>query len=162
MTPSADKNVLLKVCLGDSCDVQGWVDADNEGVPAYEIIVGAHDEEDEAYDEQADQFEAAYNFRFEVSCLDLTPYPAICINSCTHFQACSAILDCSCLLPCPQRTTGSICDFSCVSICHSITGTVFPVMKTNCIQFIPHQDGSPLDVGVQHHCHCRRKEADKW
>ena len=47
--------------------LQGWVDADTEGVPAYEEIVGAHDDEDEAYDEQADQFEAAYNFRFEVS-----------------------------------------------------------------------------------------------
>lgn len=44
---------------------KGWVDADTEGVPAYEEIVGAHDDEDEAYDEQADQFEAAYNFRFE-------------------------------------------------------------------------------------------------
>ena len=35
-------------------------------VPSYEDIVGVHDDEDDAYDEQADQFEAAYNFRFEV------------------------------------------------------------------------------------------------
>lgn len=47
--------------------LQGWVDADEVAVPTYEDIVGAHDDEDEAYDEQADQFEAAYNFRFEVS-----------------------------------------------------------------------------------------------
>lgn len=46
---------------------QGWVDAEEAEVPSYEDIVGVHDDEDEAYDEQADQFEAAYNFRFEVS-----------------------------------------------------------------------------------------------
>ena len=46
---------------------QGWVDAEEAEVPSYEEIVGAHDDEDEAYDDQADQFEAAYNFRFEVS-----------------------------------------------------------------------------------------------
>ncbi len=47
--------------------VQGWVDADEAGLPSYEEIVGVHDDEDEAYGEQADHFEAAYNFRFEVS-----------------------------------------------------------------------------------------------
>ena len=46
---------------------QGWVDAEEAEVPSYEDIVGVHDDEDEAYDNQADQFEAAYNFRFEVS-----------------------------------------------------------------------------------------------
>lgn len=46
---------------------QGWVDAEEAAVPSYEDVVGAHDDEDEAYDDQADQFEAAYNFRFEVS-----------------------------------------------------------------------------------------------
>ncbi|KAL0032245.1 hypothetical protein WJX79_000491 [Trebouxia sp. C0005] len=44
---------------------KGWVDADEAGLPSYEEIVGVHDDEDEAYDEQADHFEAAYNFRFE-------------------------------------------------------------------------------------------------
>lgn len=47
--------------------MQGWVDADEAGVPSYEDVVGVHDEEDEVYDDHADQFEAAYNFRFEVS-----------------------------------------------------------------------------------------------
>ena len=51
--------------------MQGWVDADEAGVPSYKDIVGVHDEEDEVYDDQADQFEAAYNFRFEVSALPL-------------------------------------------------------------------------------------------
>lgn len=51
--------------------IQGWVDAEEAGVPSYQDIVGVHDDEDEAYDEQADQFEAAYNFRFEVSSLCL-------------------------------------------------------------------------------------------
>lgn len=46
---------------------QGWVDAEEAEVPSYEDIVAAHDDEDEAYDNQADMFEAAYNFRFEVS-----------------------------------------------------------------------------------------------
>lgn len=44
------------------------MDAEEAEVPSYEDIVGAHDDEDEAYDNQADQFEAAYNFRFEVCC----------------------------------------------------------------------------------------------
>ncbi|KAL0049758.1 hypothetical protein WJX82_009349 [Trebouxia sp. C0006] len=44
---------------------KGWVDADEAGLPSYEEIVGVHDDEDEAYGEQADHFEAAYNFRFE-------------------------------------------------------------------------------------------------
>lgn len=43
------------------------MDAEEAQVPSYEDIVGVHDDEDEAYDNQADQFEAAYNFRFEVS-----------------------------------------------------------------------------------------------
>ena len=45
------------------------MEAEEADVPTYQDIVGAHDAEDEAYDEQADQFEAAYNFRFEVSIL---------------------------------------------------------------------------------------------
>lgn len=44
------------------------MDVEEAEVPSYEDIVGAHDDEDEAYDNQADQFEAAYNFRFEVCC----------------------------------------------------------------------------------------------
>ncbi|DBA96751.1 TPA: hypothetical protein ACH3X1_015590 [Trebouxia sp. C0004] len=44
---------------------KGWVDADEAGLPSYQEIVGVHDDEDEAYGEQADHFEAAYNFRFE-------------------------------------------------------------------------------------------------
>ncbi len=55
--------------LMEAWRVQGWVDAEEAGVPSYEDIVGVHDDEDEAYDDQADHFEAAYNFRFEVSIL---------------------------------------------------------------------------------------------
>ena len=35
-------------------------------MPSYHDIVGAHDDEDEEFDEKAEQFESAYNFRFEV------------------------------------------------------------------------------------------------
>ena len=55
--------------------MQGWVDADEAGLPSYEEIVGVHDDEDEAYGEQADHFEAAYNFRFEVSGLHTSLWP---------------------------------------------------------------------------------------
>ena len=71
MSHSSSQRLLLfqeSFCLGMNLwMLQGWVDAEEAEVPSYEDIVGAHDDEDEAYDNQADQFEAAYNFRFEVS-----------------------------------------------------------------------------------------------
>ncbi|KAL6754712.1 hypothetical protein V8C86DRAFT_312002 [Haematococcus lacustris] len=57
--PEADR-FLRDYILG-----RGWVDVEEGGaVPAYEEVVG-DDDEDEEYLQQADRFEAAYNFRFE-------------------------------------------------------------------------------------------------
>ena len=60
------------------------MDADEAGLPSYEEIVGVHDDEDEAYGEQADHFEAAYNFRFEVSNLQtcrLSALNLLCLDN---------------------------------------------------------------------------------
>ena len=65
--------------------LQGWVDEDEEGLPSYQDIVGAHDDEDEEFDEKADQFESAYNFRFEVCVAVL------------HKQACTEDMTLTCM-----------------------------------------------------------------
>lgn len=76
-------------CALTSLRAQGWVDQDEEGIPSYQDIVGAHDDEDEEFDEKADQFESAYNFRFEVCVALETSFKltiAITLNQ--AYQAC--------------------------------------------------------------------------
>lgn len=75
------------------------MDAEEAEVPSYEDIVGAHDDEDEAYDNQADQFEAAYNFRFEVCCRcsATVPVPTKCGFGCQHHERLNAITPCMAL-----------------------------------------------------------------
>lgn len=47
--------------------VQGWRDQDDEGAPAYDQLLKNVDEEEEQL-QREEQYEASYNFRFEVSC----------------------------------------------------------------------------------------------
>ncbi|PKK79571.1 Krr1-domain-containing protein [Rhizophagus irregularis] len=45
---------------------RGWIDKESDKIPSYEeLIAEHHDEEDRKFEEDVDQFESKYNFRFE-------------------------------------------------------------------------------------------------
>jgi hypothetical protein len=70
------------VVVHTSLPGQKWREGDDEGLPATTDDI----DEDEEYLEQAERFEAQYNFRFEVCCLYVSPGRRI-LHSTTQTKA---------------------------------------------------------------------------